>query len=201
MFPKELVEVVSFLNTIGVSISGNHEDGRVNSIVDEDTVIDLLEEKYGKENIIRPKMRDWWDVKVFGYPIQIKSSDFTKKASDNFNSKAAILYALTYLPEDKVKVNRWAKFEDALLNYSDVDNGRDYYIIVVDKSTKNVYLNSLKSLTKLTANGNNLPFQIKWVDNLNPVVRTHRQAYEFIVECYKKSVIAKINAHPFYEKL
>jgi cellulose synthase/poly-beta-1,6-N-acetylglucosamine synthase-like glycosyltransferase len=108
---------------------------------------------------------------------------------------------LTYLPKDKVKVNRWAEFENALLNYSDVDNNRDYYIIVVDKSTKKVYLNSLKSLAKITANGNNLPFQIKWVDNLNPVVRTHRQAYDFIVECYKKSVIAKINAHPFYEKL
>jgi hypothetical protein len=173
----------------------------VNSIADEDTIIDLLEKKYGKENIIKPKVRDWWDVKVFGYPVQIKSSDFKKKASDNFSSKAAILYALTYLPEDKVKVNRWAEFENALLNYSDVDNGRDYYIIVVDKSTKKVYLNSLKSLAKLTANGNNLPFQIKWVDNLNAVVRSHRQAYEFIVESYKKSVIAKINAHPSYEKL
>jgi hypothetical protein len=140
-------------------------------------------------------------VKIFGNPVQIKSSDFTKKASDNFSSKAAILYALTYLPEDKIKVNRWADFENALINYSDVDNGRDYHIIVVDKSTKKVYLNSLKSLVKLTPNGNNLPFQIKWVDNLVPVTRTHRQAYDFIVESYKKSVIAKINAHPFYEKL
>lgn len=201
MFPSILVEVVSFLNETGVNISENHEDGRVNSIDDEKTVIDILENKYGKENIIRPKARDWWDVKLFGYPLQIKSSDFSKKASDNFSSKAAILYALTYLPEDKVNVPRWAHFEKALLNFSDVDNGRDYYIIVVDKNTKNVYLNSLKSLNKITPNGNNLPFQIKWIDNLNPVNRTHRQAYDFIVECYKKSVIAKINAHPLYEKL
>ena len=201
MFPEKLQEVVNFLNQIGVSISETHEDGRVNSITDENTIIDLLEAQYGKENIIKPKVRDWWDVKIFDYPIQIKSSDFTKKASDNFSSKAAILYALTYLPEDKIKVNRWAEFEDALLNFSDVDNGRDYHIIVVDKSTKKVYLNSLKSLTKLTANGNNLPFQIKWVDNLIPVNRTHKEAYNFIVETYKKSVLAKIHAHPFFEKL
>jgi len=201
MFPSDLLNVVSFLNQIGVNISNNYEDGRVNSIVDENTIIDVLEKKYGKENVIRPKARDWWDVKVFHYPLQLKSSDFSKKASDNFSSKAAILYALTYLPENKVKVNRWADFEDALLNFSDVDNNRDYYIIVLDKNTKKVYLNSLKSLNKLTPNGNNLPFQIKWIDNLIPVNRTHRQAYNFIVECYKKSVIAKINAHPLYEKL
>jgi len=201
MFPSDLLNVVSFLNQIGVNISNNYEDGRVNSIVDENTIIDVLEKKYGKENVIRPKARDWWDVKVFHYPLQLKSSDFSKKASDNFSSKAAILYALTYLPENKVKVNRWADFEDALLNFSDVDNNRDYYIIILDKNTKKVYLNSLKSLNKLTPNGNNLPFQIKWIDNLIPVNRTHRQAYNFIVECYKKSVIAKINAHPLYEKL
>jgi hypothetical protein len=201
MFPQKLQEVVSFLNEIGISISENNEDGRVNSIDDEKTIINVLEEKYGKEDIIRPQPRDWWDVKVFGFPIQLKSSDFKKKASDNFSSKAAILYALTYLPEDKVKVLRWEDFEKALLNFSDVDNGRDYYIIVIDKGTKKVYLNSLKSLSKLTANGNNLPFQIKWVDNLIPIQRTHRQAYEFIVECYKKSVAAKINAHPIYQQL
>jgi len=201
MFPSDLLNVVSFLNQIGVNISNNYEDGRVNSIVDENTIIDVLEKKYGKENVIRPKARDWWDVKVFHYPLQLKSSDFSKKTSDNFSSKAAILYALTYLPENKVKVNRWADFEDALLNFSDVDNNRDYYIIILDKNTKKVYLNSLKSLNKLTPNGNNLPFQIKWIDNLIPVNRTHRQAYNFIVECYKKSVIAKINAHPLYEKL
>lgn len=201
IFPQQLQEVVIFLNSICVNISENHEDGRVNSIDDEKTIIDLLVKKYGDDNIIRPNVRDWWDVKIFGYPIQLKSSDFTKKASDNFSSKAAILYALTYLPENDVKVNRWADFEKALLNFSDVDNDRDYHIIVLDKNTKKVYLNSLKSLTKLTPNGNNLPFQIKWVDNLIPVSRTHRQAYEFIVECYKKSVFAKINAHPYYEQL
>lgn len=201
MFPEKLQEVVSFLNSINVEISEKHKDGRVNSIDDEKTIIEILKEKYGEKNIIEPEPRDWWDVKIFGFPVQLKSSNFSKKASDNLSSKSAILYALTYLPQDKVNVNKWSDFESLLLNFSDVDNGRDYYIIVIDKNSNKVYLNSLKSLAKLTPNGNNLPFQIRWIDNLIPINRTHRQAYDFIVECYKKSVAAKINAHPHYEKL
>ena len=47
MFPIELVEALEYLNTLTIVVSENHEDGRVNSIDDEDTIIDLLIEKYG----------------------------------------------------------------------------------------------------------------------------------------------------------
>ena len=100
MFPIELVEAVEYLNTLTITVSENHEDGRVNSIDDEDTIIDLLIEKYG-DNVEKPPARCWWDLKLFGYPINIKSSKFGS-AADNFSSKAAILYALTNLPESEV---------------------------------------------------------------------------------------------------
>ena len=57
MFPAKLLEVVEFLNSISIAVSESHEDGRVNSIDDEDTIIDLLIEKYGEENIIKPPPR------------------------------------------------------------------------------------------------------------------------------------------------
>jgi len=199
-FPQQLTDVVSYLSGI-VTISESHEDGRVNSIADEDTVIDLLVEKYGPENVEKPPARCWWDVKLFGYYLNIKSSDFNKGAADNFSSKAAILYALTDLPEDQVNASSWAKFQDALKNHSGAENNRDYYIIVVDKGTQKVYLQSLKSLQKITPNGNNLPFQIKWKDNTQPVERDYGQAYKFLVECYKESVRRKINAHNGFEQL
>lgn len=199
-FPQQLVDAVNYLSGI-VTISENHEDGRVNSITDEDTVIDLLIEKYGIENVEKPPARCWWDVKLFGYYLNIKSSDFNKGASDNFSSKAAILYALTDLHEDKVNTTSWKKFQESLKNHSGTENNRDYYIIVVDKSTQNVYLQSLKSLQKLTPNGNNLPFQIKWSDNTHPVQRDYGQAYEFLVESYKESVRRKINAHDGFQSL
>lgn len=200
MFPSILVEVVEFLNDITISVSEKHGDGRVNSIDDEDTIIDLLIEKYGSENVEKPVERNWWDVKVFGYPLNIKSSKYGS-AADNFSSKAAILYALTDLPEDKVNVQSWKKFQDALKNHSSNDNNRDYYIFSLNKVTNEVHLTSLKTLNKLTPNGNNLPFQIKWKDNIISVQRTHRQAYEFLVGCYKQSVLKKISAHDGYDAL
>lgn len=200
MFPFILTEIVEYLNSIAISISENHEDGRVNSIDDEDTIIDLLICKYGNHNVKRPKVREWWDVKLFDYPLQIKSSKYGI-AADNFSSKAAILYALTDLPEDKVSVSSWQKFQQALIDHNVEDNGRDYYIISLNKVTNEVHLSSLKTLQKLTPNGNNLPFQIRWADNTEPVLRTHRQAYDFLVECYKESVLRKISSHDGFEKL
>jgi hypothetical protein len=201
MFPAVLTEAVTYLNSKGIKCSLDHEDGRVNSIADEETVIKLLEDKFGTENVERPKSRDWWDVRIFGYPVQIKSSNVAKGCADNFSSKAAILYALTYLPEDQVVVKQWAEFEEALLKYADVENDRDYYIIVLDKGTGQLHLTSLKSLSKITPNRSNLPFQIKWKDNLSPVSRTFEEAKGVIIGAYKKSVTAKLDAHPFISEL
>lgn len=200
-FPPELQEVISFLNGVIIGCCFDHEDGRVNSISDEETVISLLVEKFGEHNVKRPLAREWWDVKVFGYYLQIKSSDVAKKSADNFSSKAAILYALTTLPEDSLKVQKWREFEEALLNYSSGENGRDYYILVLDKGTGKAHLTSLKSLCRLTHNGNNLPFQIKWADNLVPQRNSFEEAKALIIGAYKRSVLSKINSHPFVDLL
>ncbi len=199
-FPTELTEAVSYLSGL-VTISESHEDGRVNSIADEATVIELLRDKYGAENVIEPKARQWFDVRLFGYPVQIKSSSYSKGASDNFSSKAAILYALTTLPEDAVNVRGWEAFEQALLTNSGEDNGRDYYIISVNKDDSSVHLTSLKCLKKLTSNGNNLPFQIQWKNNIVPVSRSYDDAYRFIVSCYKESVEKKLSVHKLFDVL
>ena len=130
--------------------------------------------------------------------MNIKSSKFGS-AADNFSSKAAILYTLTNLPEDKVSVPSWKKFQDALEKAE--DGNRDYYIIVLNKVSGLVYLQSLRSLNKLTSNGNDLPFQIKWKENVFPIQRDYRQAYDFLVESYKDSVRKKISAHSGYETL
>ena len=199
MFPIELVEALEYLNTLTIAVSESHEDGRVNSIDDEDTIIDLLIEKYG-DNVEKPPARCWWDLKLFGYPINIKSSKFGS-AADNFSSKAAILYALTNLPESEVTCSSWKQFQKKLQHNSSQLTPRDYYIIVLNKVTKQVHLTSLKSLNKLTSNGNNLPFQIKWRDNVSPIERTYLQSYDFLIESYKESVRKKITSHDGFEEL
>ena len=199
MFPTELQNAVDYLNTLTINVSESHEDGRVNSIDDEDTIIDLLVEKFG-DNIETPPPRCWWDIKVFGYPLNIKSSNFGN-AADNFSSKAAILYALTDLPEEEVTCTSWKSFQNKLQMNSSQEKPRDYYIIVLDKTTNKVYLQSLKSLQKLTSNGNNLPFQIKWKDNTHPIERNYLQSYDFLIQCYKDSVRKKILSHDGFENL
>lgn len=200
MYPFELIKVSNFLNQINIEISEKHGDGRVNSIDDENTIIRLLRDEFGIENVEEPPPRHWWDVKVFGYPINIKSSAYGS-AADNFSSKEAILWALTSLTEDNIRTRSWKDFQDKLATGKDADNGRDYYILSVNKRTNQVHLSSLKTLNKLTPNGNNLPFQIKWADNTQSVERTHRQAYDFLVGCYKESVKKKIAAHNGFEQL
>ena len=54
MFPEKLLEVLKYLNEIKIQIAEDHEDGRVNSIADESTLIKLLVDKYGEENIEEP---------------------------------------------------------------------------------------------------------------------------------------------------
>ena len=104
--------------------------------------------------------------------------------------------------EDVVKMGRrWQQFQKALESARYDDNGRDYYILSINKNTNEVHLSSLKTLNKLTPNGNNLPFQIKWSDNTVSVKRDHRQAYEFLVGCYKESVKKKMSQHEGYEFL
>ena len=71
----------------------------------------------------------------------------------------------------------------------------------LDKTTNKVYLQSLKSLQKLTSNGNNLPFQIKWKDNTHPIERNYLQSYDFLIQCYKDSVRKKILSHDGFENL
>ena len=117
------------------------------------------------------------------------------------HQKQRILYALTDLPESEVTCTSWKNFQSKLKNNSSQREQRDYYIIVLDKTTKRVYLQSLKSLQKLTSNGNNLPFQIKWKDNTEPVERTYLQSYDFLINTYKESVTKKIMSHEGYDEL
>jgi hypothetical protein len=199
-FPSNLTEAVNYLSGL-VTINEDHEDGRVNSIADEETVIQLLEQKYG-DAVERPKAREFFDVKLFGHPIQIKSSSYSKGASDNFSSKAAILYALTTLSEAEIqKVRGWEPFESSLLQYATEENNRDYFIISVNKDDSTVHLSSLKSLNKLTPNGNNLPFQIQWKNNVETVERNYDEAYSFIIGAYKESVKRKISVHSLHDVL
>ena len=197
---NKLIQVAKYLNDCVIDVCESHDDGRVNSITDENTIIDILEEQYGKSNIIRPEAREWYDVKIFGHPINIKSSNCT--TNDNFSSKKSLLYALTQLSKDEIDNCRtWQDFQNLIRDEGKEENHRDFYIIVLNKKTNEVYLESLKTLKTITPNGSNIPFQVNWEKNKKPVIRTHKEAYDFLIGTYKKSIEKKLKAFDGYETL
>ena len=200
MIPKILEDVGIFLNEVDIPVCTRDSDGRLNSAEDETTIIRILQDEYDEENIIEGVVRHWWDVKIFGYPVNIKSSAF--KTADNFSAKGAVLYSVTNITEEEItKINSFPDFEGELRKSKGEDNNRDYYCLVLNKTTNEVLMQGLKTLTKLTPNGNNLLFQINWSKNKEIIERSDKEGYEFLIGAYKESVSKKVGIHGGYETL
>ena len=166
MFPKTLEEIKDFLQQYHLSLTQTTRDGRVNSAFNEDEIVALIDKHFP---IRRPKIRDWFDFAfeendIF-YPVNIKVS--TTETADNLNCKLGIYYALTGKIPDFKNGIAWDKYFKKLKeNIS--ENNQDYYFLIVNKeNTTDIFLSSLKTITQLVPNGNNLPFQACWNDNIN----------------------------------
>lgn len=70
--------------------------------------------------------------------------------------------------------------------YNKIDK-KDYYFIVINKFDSNdVIINSVKGLSKLTPNINNLPFQIKWNDNRDYNNTFIKDKIKMLIECFQR---------------
>ena len=193
---KFIVDKISAMEG-SITTSTINEDGRVNSIHDEDSIIDMMISIFGEDNIKKQRPRHWFDVLFFGIPLQIKSSSFSNNAADNFSAKKALLWAFTNMTEsdiDRAKVS-WKKFDNLLLSNLDENTSRDYYILVFNKDESTFHVHSLKTLETLTSNGSNLPFQINWKINRKVVNRNFTEAKKFVLSAYKSSIERAVNRH------
>ena len=69
-------------------------------------------------------------------------------------------------------------------NYNDK---KDYYFIVMNKNDSNdVIVNSVKGLTHLTSNLNNLPFQVRWEKNKEFKYDKIEKRVKQFIECLQK---------------
>ena len=67
------------------------------------------------------------------------------------------------------------------------NNKKDYYFIVINKNnSKDIIVNSLKGLTILSPNINNLPFQICWNKNRNFKYENIQIKIKKFIECLQK---------------
>lgn len=170
--PNILYQVKNFLEKKNIKISTTSKDGRINSCIDENSIIEII--KNNKFKIYVPEIRNWYDILLYDnvykwIPINIKIT--TTITSDNTGNYAMCVYAYTDEKLDLYKSYSNGKMTSILLDKFEKKKFnknymKDYYFLVINKNdTKEIIINSVKGLNALTSNINNLPFQVKWNKN------------------------------------
>ena len=194
--PLIMYKTQRYLQSKTFEFSYQNNDGRINSCIDEDGVIKLLFERFG-DKIKIPKIRMWYDILAFDYmygwiPINIKTT--TTHTSDNTGNLAMCVYAYTNEILDihtnktyengKMSVVLFNKLKNKQYNHN---HNKDYYFIVLNKTdSSEIIVNSVKGLTILTPNINNLPFQVNWSKNkLFKYENINKKIQQFI-DCLQK---------------
>ncbi|WQW48881.1 restriction endonuclease [Helicobacter pylori] len=178
--------IAEFLKTNPYHLSQPLQDGRLNSSVNEEEILNTIKDYFP---IQLPKAREWWDFSfeendIF-YPVNIKTT--TTKTADNLNGKLGIYDALCdLLPEFNNEI-AWEKYFQKLHKDLGINTDRDYYFLIINKNDpKDVFINSLKGIQTLQPN--NLPFQCKWDNNREIIQRDFDGSKNFILSALAKSV-------------
>jgi hypothetical protein len=193
--PLIMYKIKKYLKTRSFQFETKNEDGRINSCVDEGEIIKLLITNFS-ERIKIPKIRMWYDILAYDYiygwiPINIKTT--TTKTSDNTGNLAMCVYAYTdeILDIHSKKTYANGKMSDILFNklknkQYNTKNKKDYYFIVLNKANvSKIIVNSVKGLTLLTPNINNLPFQVCWSKNKIFKYANIKKKIKIFMDCLK----------------
>ncbi|MUU45752.1 restriction endonuclease [Helicobacter pylori] len=199
MVPTQLNEIAEFLRTNPYNLSQPLQDGRLNSSVNEEEILNTIKDYFP---IQLPRAREWWDFSfeendIF-YPVNIKTT--TTKTADNLNGKLRIYYALCGLvPEFNNKI-AWEKYFQKLHKDLGTNTNRDYYFLIINKNDpKDVFINSLKGIQTLQPN--NLPSQCKWDNNRKIVQRSFIESKNFILSALAKSVTLRANIYLAFKEV
>ena len=173
--PNSILSIHQILtNTPNIKFCNTSDDGRINSCMDEDEIIQILLNHIDPTRLFIPKVRMWYDILVKDYiygwlPVNIKST--TTLTSDNTGNLAMCVYAYTNENMDPRRSYQNGQMSTVLVNnlknkHYNYNDKRDYYFLVVNKNKpRDIIVNSVKGLTELTPNINNLPFQVCWDKN------------------------------------
>lgn len=123
------------------------------------------------------------------YPISINPTILRWKENDNLNCKWGIYYALTGQKPNLIDEEmNWNKFLNLLKNNAK-ENDQDYYFLVINReNSTEVFWNSLKQISLLVTNGQNLPFKCCWNKNKSRVNRNFEEAKKFLMTNLRKSI-------------
>ena len=198
--PLIMYKIQKYLISNSFKFSDKNEDGRVNSSIDEDEIIKLLVEKFGNK-IKKPKIRMWYDILVFDFmyawiPVNIKTT--TTLTSDNTGNLAMCVYAYTDELLDIYNGKSYENNKMSILLFNllknkkyNTSNKKDYYFIVLNKTnSSDIIINSVKGLTILTPNINNLPFQVNWNKNRIFKYENINKKIKLFITCLQKSQLS-----------
>lgn len=194
--PLIMYKIKNYLQSTVFEFSKQNEDGRINSCVDEDVITKLLIDRFDNR-IKKPKIRMWYDILAFDYiygwiPINIKTT--TTLTSDNTGNLAMCVYAYT---DEILDIHRDKSYDNGSMSnilftklkehkYNNISK-KDYYFIVLNKNAENdIIINSVKGLTSLCPNINNLPFQVKWSKNRVFHYENISNKIKLFVDCLQK---------------
>lgn len=192
--PLIMYEIQKIMELCNFTFTTVSNDGRENSCGDECKVIKVLRDVLGTK-IKVPKHRHWFDIQVFDniygwLPVNIKTT--TTKTTDNTGNFAMCVYAYTDEKLDLDKTYKNGKMSDILFNKLknkeyNTDDKKDYYFLILNKENPgDVIVNSVKGLTILTPNINNLPFQVCWNRNRIFKYKNINENIKQILECLQK---------------
>jgi hypothetical protein len=194
--PLILFKIKKHLLSQIFQFSIQNKDGRINSSIDEDGLIEILIEKFG-ERIKKPKFRMWYDILVFDYlygwiPVNIKTT--TTYTSDNTGNLAMCVYAYT---DELLDIHSIKSYQNGMMSellhyklktkkYNKLHK-KDYYFLVLNKTdSSDIIINSVKGLVVLTPNINNLPFQVCWNKNRFFTYKKINRRVEQLIICLQK---------------
>ena len=188
--PIILYIIKKYLENQIIKLSNINEDGRLNSYINENQIIELLQTKFKKA-----KIRMWYDILIYDYiykwiPLNIKIT--TTITNDNTSNLTLCVHSYTNEILDftqsynngimSIILFNKLKKKEYNRNYK-----KDYYFIVLNKKSNNVIINSIKGLSTLTSNINNLPFQICWNKNKNFNYDKIENKIKLFINCINKS--------------
>lgn len=190
---NKLKKICDYLKTLNFQLSSHQNDGRINSIINEDEVLKLIENKF---NIDVPQARNWSDFYISNIPVNIKIT--TTNTADNASSKNGLYFALT--GEIYYGNGQWDNYLK-LLKENLKDTEKDYYFLIINKQdTNDIFINSLKNIFTLQPNGNNLPFQIKWCDNKKLHQKSWAETKALLLGALGKSLELRADAFVSFQK-
>jgi hypothetical protein len=171
--PNSILYIRHILHHKKIEIASDNEDGRINSCMDEEKCILLLQNEL-HNRIVKPQKRWWYDFKIYDFlygwlPVNIKTT--TMKTADNVGNLTLCVYALTDYQIDlernymngEMSVQLISMFQNKQFNKK---LKRDYYFLVINKKDpEDIIVNSYKGLVSIKSNLHNLPFQVVWKEN------------------------------------